>query len=167
MWPERYLEDGYYDKKGYLRREIIVEHAEEVADMLAEKELTSATLHRFYNMVLGIVQKFRTTGEYDRVRPQIDELEKFAAQAMKRKASKPAPVEFKQFIQKNVTLANKSEEGLLGFFQHFQSVVAFFPNTEGGGPRGNGNSVHRNHESEKHNSSKKNTSFHKNQSTRR
>ncbi|WP_010501818.1 type III-A CRISPR-associated protein Csm2 [Paenibacillus elgii] len=164
MWPERYLVDGYYDEKGYLRREIIVEHAKQVANMLAARKLTSATLHRFYSMVLGIVQKFRTTGEYDRVRPQIDELEKFAAQAMKRKAN-PAPVEFELFIQKNVTFANKSVEGLLGFFQHFQSVVAFFPNTDGGGSRGSGNSGARNHASEKHYGNK--SMYSKNQSTRR
>ncbi|MCP1309507.1 type III-A CRISPR-associated protein Csm2 [Paenibacillus tyrfis] len=149
MWPERYLVDGYYDEKGQLRREIIVEHAKQVADMLAKRKLTSASMRRFYNKLLGIVHKFRMSGEFDRVRPQIDELEMFAAQAVKRK-NNPAPMEFELFIQKNVELANKSEKGLLGFFQHFQSVVAFSPNMEGGNSRESGNSGARNHGSQKH-----------------
>ncbi|WP_051775151.1 type III-A CRISPR-associated protein Csm2 [Paenibacillus tyrfis] len=165
MWPERYLVDGYYDEKGQLRREIIVEHAKQVADMLAERGLTSASMRRFYSKVLGVTNKFRTLGNFDMVRPQIDKLEADVAYAVKRGVVPPA---FETFIQKNVRLATVSQQGLLGFFQHFQSVVAFSPNTEGGGQRSHGNSGNRRPDKPYGGASySKDNHFNKNQPTRR
>ncbi|MBA4602060.1 type III-A CRISPR-associated protein Csm2 [Thermoactinomyces mirandus] len=134
MW-QGYLSGGYYDEKGNMRREIIVEDAQRVAKELEKVGMTSTSLRRFYNKVMAIKTKMSIEKDFEVVRPMIDKLVPIVSYNVKRKV---IPDSFESFIKANVAHARKSHTDFLGFFEHFQCVIAFSKNTDdhrGGGGR--------------------------------
>lgn len=127
MLPTDYLKNGYHDEKGNLLREVIVEHAKSISEQLSSKDMTpvmtSVQLRRFYGLLHRIKNKYLYSKDFDLVRPQIDKLSPQVEYAYKREV---VPKLFVDFINKNVEKARQDEKNLLGFFQHYQSVVAYF-----------------------------------------
>lgn len=127
-----YLKNGYFhfvNGKPYLREEIFTTEAELVARVLSTKGMTSASLRRFYQKVMGINQRFKDTGDFEEAKPCLFSLYPNAADAVTRNNN--VPEEFRQFINKNVKLATKDAYHFKGFVEHFQSVLAYFKETGG------------------------------------
>lgn len=152
MLPNDYLKNGYYDEKGNLRREIIVEHAKSIAEHLSNNRMTSASLRRFYGSVVGIKNKYQFTKDFDTLRPMIDQLEPSVEYAHKREV---VPKMFVEFINRNVTLARKSASQFLGFSQHFQSIVAYFKDSAEQGPKHFSGGAKPHHSQKRHGGFKK------------
>jgi hypothetical protein len=123
MFPNDYLKKGYYDENGNLLREIIVEHAREVANQLSNDGMNSAALRRYYSRLIGIKNKLISTKDFEKVRPKIYELIPRVTYDHSRKI---VPYSFRLFIEKNLELACKNDKDFLGFVLHCQSLVCFF-----------------------------------------
>ncbi|MDF9408706.1 type III-A CRISPR-associated protein Csm2 [Pelotomaculum isophthalicicum JI] len=119
-----YLKDGYFNEKGYLRKEIYTSEAELVAAVLSTKGMTRASLRRFYNKLRGIYSRFKDTRNFEEIKSVLYSFYPNAADAVSKNNN--IPVEFRTFINVNVNLAEKDPDHLHGFVEHFQSVIAYF-----------------------------------------
>jgi len=130
--PPGYLEGGYFDEKGNLRREMIIEWPRAIASTLVRERMKIAAIRNFFTTVRGIESAYRVSGDFDSVCPRIWSLApKVNYQAARGIASRT----FKQFIETNLPLATKNANHFLeGFVEHFQCVVAYF--TGMGGEKG-------------------------------
>lgn len=125
--PPGYLRDGYFDADGYLRPELIVEQAREIAQTLAARGLSAASLRRFFGMARRAESRLEAEHHFAAVRGDLLALKPFAANAQTREVVPPV---FREFIDRNVEHAVSSERDFLrGFLPHFQYVVAYFPRT--------------------------------------
>ena len=59
--PKGYLKQGYYDSKGYLRKEIFIDYPQElaVAFQQAKPTLSYTALRNFYNKLKGIEMRLQ------------------------------------------------------------------------------------------------------------
>jgi len=122
-----YLLGGYFDEKGNLRREVIVEWPEKVASELSEKGMTETALRRFFMQVKALELKRRSGESFDRLRPKILKLIPQVVYAVSRSTqSSGVPGSFKEFVDRNVELAGENKENFKAFAEHFECVVAFF-----------------------------------------
>lgn len=122
-----YLQEGYF-KGEYLRKEIFTSEAERVADLLSARGMTSASLRRFYNKLRGIYSRYNDTKNFAEIKPGLYSLYPNVADAVSRNAN--VPQEFRQFINANLKEAEKGPEHLKGFVEHYQSVLAYFKETQ-------------------------------------
>jgi len=120
--PQSYLDGGYYDDKGYLRKEVIIEWPMAIVDVFAKQDLSSTALRRFYNKAKGLNNKYQFNPNYRRILPELYAFERDAAYAASRLV---VPGVFIGFVVKNIDLATNDEKGFKGFIEHFQSIVAF------------------------------------------
>lgn len=124
--PQGYLQGGYFQSDGKsLRREVIVDWAEEIARALGDSrpEMTYTQLRRFYNKTLSIKQKLETGSQFPELVSELLTLKRDAADSV---GKENAPQLFKEFIDRNVDCAVKGKDDFKkGFLQHFQSVVAY------------------------------------------
>lgn len=120
-----YLQGGYFNEKGYLRKEIFTTEAERVAGLLSAKGMTSAALRRFYNKVRGIYERYNDTKNFEEAKTGLYSIYPNVADKVSRNNSN-VPEEFRRFINTNLNLAERDPDHLKGFVQHFQSVVAYF-----------------------------------------
>ncbi len=120
MFPDGYLQGGYFDKEGNILPEVIQKWPEQLAQTFRREGLTSTQLRRFFNRIRAIEQQAL---RFERMKEGILSLIPIAAAAVGRGT---APEVFKQFIDKNVHLAVNSQDSFSrGFMTHFQSVVAY------------------------------------------
>lgn len=130
--PNGYLQDGYFDEQQHLKRDYIVEYAQEIARQLAYdkyKPMTAAGLRRFFTKVRFLERKLMNKkGDFAAIAPEILALIPYVYNAKTRGV---VPHLFQEFIEKNVNTAVKSQEAFLqGFLKHFEYVVAFFPKSK-------------------------------------
>ena len=132
-FPRHYLEQGYFDEKGTIRRELVLDHAEEIGrDVLAKdkslvkKGMGSTALRSFFSHVRRIETHLDAGRSFDGLRPEIWRLRTMAEYQRQRKEP-PINESFIEFITKNVPLAQKDEKHFRAFVTHFESVMAFFP----------------------------------------
>lgn len=126
--PDGYLQQGYFDEQRHLKREYIVEYADDIARKLAYdkyKQMSAAGLRRFFTKVRLLERKLMVKKEFAAIVPEILALIPYAHNAKTRGV---VPHLFQEFIEKNVNTAVESEEAFRqGFLKHFEYVVAFFP----------------------------------------
>lgn len=130
--PDGYLARGYFDEKGNPWPSVILEWPRDIADKLAQSrpQMTTAQLKgRFFAQVRRIEGKLDSLKDYDAVRQDVLKLEAFVEDAAKKNK---VPDLFRQFIRANVKEAAKGErEFRRGFVNHFECVVAYFPEVRG------------------------------------
>lgn len=123
--PANYLTEGYFDKNGNLRPELIGEQAKHIALSLDQAGMKAASLRRFFGKVKFAQRKLESTNDFQTVLPEILELEPYVNNALTRGV---VPSLFRLFIEKNLAQARTSEKAFnKGFAKHFEYVVAFFP----------------------------------------
>ncbi|MEW5920388.1 MAG: type III-A CRISPR-associated protein Csm2 [Bacillota bacterium] len=120
--PPGYLDAGYYDSNGYLRREVIIEWPKAIVEVFARESFSSTALRRFYNKLKGLDTKHQFNRNFKLLLPDLYAFERDAAYAAARLV---VPGVFIGFAVKNVDLATRDEKGFKGFVEHFQSIVAF------------------------------------------
>lgn len=123
--PAGYLANGYFDENGNVLPEIIQTWPPQLAQLFSRgsPKLNTAQLRRFYNKVCDIKQRLDSGQSFDSLKEQIYSLGPLAAAAVGRGT---APQLFKDFIDRNVQLAVKSDGHFRrGFRTHFESIVAY------------------------------------------
>ena len=120
--PPGYLNGGYHDSSGHLRREVIIEWPKAIVDVFARESLSSTALRRFYNKLKGLDIKHQFNPNFKLLLPDLYAFERDAAYAAARLV---VPGVFIGFAVKNIDLATRDEKGFKGFVEHFQSIVAF------------------------------------------
>ena len=122
-----YLAQGYFEKKEeklYLRSEILDSLAIDVAKVLGSKEMKSHQLRRFFNKARGIEAKLERENDFEAIKAEIYGFKRDVAYQVGRGV---VPIEFQQFIERNVELAVQDKRSFKqGFLQHFESVLAYF-----------------------------------------
>jgi CspA family cold shock protein len=125
-WPSGYLEGGYFEKVGDVRRvkpAVVDDWAEALAQMLVGGDMKAHQLRRFFNKARAIESKLDSE-PFVAVVTDIHTFKRDAVYAVSREV---APEAFKDFIDRNVELAVQDEDSFRkGFIEHFQSILAFF-----------------------------------------
>jgi CRISPR/Cas system CSM-associated protein Csm2 small subunit len=124
-WPPDYLKAGYFDDKGNLLPSVVVEWPRQIATMFDAGGLQMAQLRRFFAEVRLIEGQLITGKDFSVLKPRILKLESYAFDSVKKGK---APQVFKEFFEKNIKWASANKKGfLVGFLNHFECVVAYFP----------------------------------------
>ena len=122
--PTGYLEGGYFTPAGALRRELLTDWAEQIAQAvaMAPADPTAHQLRAFHNHVKRVVVALKFGKRpIERVLNEIQKLKPFAAE---RAARRKVPDLFRQFVEANVDRVT-DEKTLLAFAEHFQAVAAY------------------------------------------
>jgi hypothetical protein len=123
--PPDYLKSGYFDERGNLLPEIIIEWPRHVAAQLDGARMAPAQLRNFFSEARRIEGQLSAGQDFGALRGRILQLDAYAASAQTRGNAPPL---FKQFIEENLKWAAKDKKSFLkGFILHFESVVAYFP----------------------------------------
>lgn len=126
---KRYLSGGYFDDDDRHRREIYIEWAREVADELGRGGMTSASLRRFYGKIKAL-QRMLTEETFLDFKHHLYSVLTMAHYGNNREErSGKLPDAFVIFLERNIQLAERSYKDFLAFVDHFQSVVAYFKET--------------------------------------
>lgn len=120
-----YLKRGYFDGKGNLWPELVVEEAQRVARSLNRGgQLKTTQLRRFFRKARGIQRKLDAGQSFAALVAELKALQPLAANSV---ARGNAPPVFKEFIDRNVPLASRDAKHFVsGFLMHFQSIVCYF-----------------------------------------
>lgn len=120
-----YLKQGYFDVKGNLWPNLIVEEAQRVARLLNQGgQIKVSQIRRFFGKARNIQQKLEAGQPFDNLVAEIRTMQPLAANAV---AKGNAPAVFREFIDRNIALAARdSKHFISGFLAHFQSVVCYF-----------------------------------------
>lgn len=125
--PQGYLQEGYFNEKGYLREELITTQAREIALAFERQNMKITALRKFFNKIKLITRRFSFQADYDfdQALPEILELEPYAAYTANRGVM---PYIFVEFITRNVERAKADKKAFCdGFAKHCEYVVAYFP----------------------------------------
>jgi CRISPR/Cas system CSM-associated protein Csm2 small subunit len=119
-WPTGY--PAYFDGRGILREEYILEHAKYISDWFKHEGLTRSQLQAFYRKVRRLGDSVDHVPEFDRVRR---ELQKLLPIANERAQKKVIPQVFHEFLQHNIDKSTDRKWLREGFIEHFQAVVGY------------------------------------------
>jgi len=123
--PKDYLKNGYFDEKGNIFPEAIIEWPRYIAIKLYDSRMAIAQLRNFFGEIRHIEGQLNAGQDFAALRGRIFQLDSYAASAQTRGNAPPL---FKQFIEKNLEWAAKDKESFIkGFVPHFECVVAYFP----------------------------------------
>jgi len=123
--PPGYLAGGYFNAAGYLKNELLVDHAREVASLIGEGNdgIKNSQLRKFFGHVRAADMRMNYGVPYEAVHVSILELASFVADA---KGKSKVPEVFRRFIDKNLENVHDAKSFREGFVKHFQAVVGFF-----------------------------------------
>ncbi len=131
------LKKGYYDEKGNLRKELIVEEAEKIGERFVRDRLSKSQIRNFFNEVKALEEKIKVNS-FDKNFPFILMLMAKASYAYKQgKSNSKIPKSFYEFINVNINLIEKKgdQDTFQGFVTFFETVVAYFYGHGGGNIR--------------------------------
>jgi CRISPR/Cas system CSM-associated protein Csm2 small subunit len=114
---------AYYDPKGNMLKEIYIDIPKKLADNFAKDKLGTKQLRDFHQKILKARNKALLKG-IDVARPILYECQRDIEYQLKRGV---IPHNFAQFMKHHLSLAEKDERSLEGFFQHLDSIVCYFP----------------------------------------
>lgn len=130
----RYLKQlnatGYFNERGYLRAELRVEDADMVARVLADANVTSGQLRRFFTMARSLEQRLSYNPNFEALIPDIARFQPLAANLIGREQNfnqRRRLEVLRDFIDLNAQKARENKEAFhKGFVPHFESVIAYF-----------------------------------------
>jgi CRISPR type III-A-associated protein Csm2 len=123
--PADYLQGGYFDEQGKIRREVVIDSAVAVAQLFAQQGITTAQVRQLYHKARFVEAKLAARYrdfDFAQARVELFQLQRDAVwSAARDRKNEP----LKQFVERNVALATADERALDAFVEHFQSVVAY------------------------------------------
>lgn len=120
--PDNYLQHGYFDDNGTLRYSIFKEDAIKVAKALNLQNTTATRLRSFYDRLRAIEYHLQQTNDFPAVKLK---LLSFSNSVEYATARGTVPKVFQDFINKNISLAQKDKASFKGFLEHYKSVLAY------------------------------------------
>jgi len=122
--PEGYLKLGYFGEDGHPRKEILIEEARAMAELLANSDLAAGKLQGLYTRVRILKDRVNQTGDFAAIRSDIYGLLTDAADSTGRKIT---PEVFLRFVERNVELATVDAKSFReGLVEHLRGVRAWF-----------------------------------------
>ena len=126
--PAGYLNHGYFDDAGHIHKELLVDHAREVARLIGLRQdraegIKNAQLRKFYGHVKTAESRMNYRVPFEAVQPKVLELSAFVAEAH---GKGKVPLVFKEFMDLNLNCVSDGKSFREGFVKHFQAVVGFF-----------------------------------------
>ncbi len=125
--PAGYLANGYFDEKGYILPQVVVNWPKDISQKLdsAYPSMNVSQLRKFFTEVRHIEGQLSVGKNFDSLKGRVLKLDAYAADARKKNG---VPEIFKQFIEQNLKWAVRTEKDFVsGFVPHFESIVAYFP----------------------------------------
>ncbi len=121
--PHDYLAGGYFGggTSTRLRDELFLDWAQQWAELLVQRRLSSAQMRAFYNHVRRAAASLEAGGDAQQARVRLLRIPGFAAARVGRPGF---PLEFREFLDRNVEQV-KDAATLHAFAEHFQAVVGF------------------------------------------
>ena len=121
--PHDYLAGGYFGGRAptHLRDELFLDWAQQWADLLVQRRLSSAQMRAFYNHVRRAAASLQAGGDAQQARARLLRIPGFAAARVGRPGF---PLEFREFLDRNVEQV-KDAATLQAFAEHFQAVLGF------------------------------------------
>lgn len=125
-WPPapKPYNSEYFLKNGVIRRELLLEEAEKLAQEFVRRRLNSAQLRRFYNEVKALEARIDAEG-YDKCEPMLWLLRAKVAYACPKQGEKKIPDEFAKFLWDCIAQIQGREE-FRAFCKVFEAVVGYF-----------------------------------------
>jgi len=120
--PELLIQN-YYDKKGNPLKEIYIGIPEELANIFERDGLGTKQLRDFHQRIL----KARNKAVLKGIEAARQELYECVAHCKYQLQREKIPETFAQFIKHHLSMAERDEKSLEGFYHHFDSVVCYFP----------------------------------------
>jgi len=117
------LLDGYYDQDGEPLKEVFVGLPERLANVFAKDKLGTKQLRDFHRKISKARNKALLKG-INTARPLLYQCYRDIDYQLKRQV---IPKSFAQFIKHHLSLAEREEDSLEGFYQHLDSIVCYFP----------------------------------------
>jgi hypothetical protein len=128
LLPTGYLINGYFDEKGNILPEAVIEWPLDIANKLAKTNIKASQLRNFFNEARAIQGQINAGKEFESVRGRILQFDAYAANALKKNN---VPLLFKLFIEHNLKWAAKDKKSFIsGFVFHYEKVIAYFPRTK-------------------------------------
>ncbi len=123
--PHEYLSGGYFNADGYLKKELLVDHAREIARLIGEGSdgVKSSQLRKFFGHVRAADMRMNYDAPFEAIQSSILELSAFVAEA---KSKSKVPEIFKHFIDMNLKNSRDAKSFRQGFVKHFQAVVGYY-----------------------------------------
>jgi len=123
------LLDSYYDKDSHLLKAVFIDIPLKLANIFSNDKppLGTKQLRDFLGLILKARNKALFKG-IDAARPILYKCQADLEYQLKRKV---IPDSFSRFMKHHISLAEKNEKLLDGFYQHLDSVVCYFPIKKG------------------------------------
>ena len=113
----------YYDQEGNLKKEIFLGTPQKIADIFVIDKLKTKQLRDFHS-VISKARKKATLKGIEAVRATLYKCQADTAYQFTRGF---VPSSFVQFMEHHLAIAEKDEKSLEAYFQHFDSIVCYFP----------------------------------------
>jgi CRISPR/Cas system CSM-associated protein Csm2 small subunit len=117
----------YYDQEGNLKKEIFVGTPKKIADIFVHDMLKTKQLRDFH----GVIAKARKRAALKGIESVRAVLYKCQADTEYQLKRGVVPPSFDQFMKHHLALAEKDEKSLEAFFQHYDSILCYFPINKG------------------------------------
>ncbi|PKK82044.1 MAG: hypothetical protein CVT49_15780 [candidate division Zixibacteria bacterium HGW-Zixibacteria-1] len=117
------FKDSFYEPDGYLKREVNIEAAEAMSEILQRERMTQASIRNLFNSVNSIKMKLKT----DRDLPSgfiRENFLKFVTQVEYQSKRDVIPEIFRIFVEIHTDLVVKDKKEFLGFADYLTAIVA-------------------------------------------
>lgn len=126
--PPELLLKSYYDSGGNLLKEVFIGVPEKLAKIFADEGLRAKQLRDFHSLVSKARSKSVLKGIAS-AKHLLYECQKHSAYQLEREK---IPECFQNFLTHHISIAEKDEKTIEGFYQHLDSIVCYFPKEKGG-----------------------------------
>lgn len=117
------FKDSFYSPDGYLKSEVNIEAAAEMARVLEQEDMTQTSIRALFNFVKSIEQRLKSQRELGQgfIRENFSKFVTQVEYQLKRGVIKQG---FKSFVDAHLNLALKSEKEFEGFIAYLTAIVA-------------------------------------------
>lgn len=126
IFSSELLLENYYDSNGNILKEVIIGKPEKIANIFARDKLTVNQLRDFHSIISNARNK-AILKDINHARQILWECQKNIDYQLKRGV---IPASFAQFMKHHLSIGEKDEKSLEGFYQHLDSIVCYFPKTK-------------------------------------
>lgn len=127
-----FIKEGFTDKKGYLRENLITEEAQSIAKHFVREKLSNSQLRAFFNEFKAINNRLNDkTENFDRVYPMILMIKSKIEYRASKKGEETKMKGFKKFIVEAINYIQKENkegkgyEAFVNFIMFFETVVGY------------------------------------------
>ena len=116
---------GYYDEHGNLLKEVYIDIPQRLANLFAnDKPVLGTKQLREFHQRISRARNEAILRNIDVARPILYKCQAELEYQLKRGI---VPISFVKFMRHHLSLAEKSEKSVEGFYEHLDSIICYFP----------------------------------------